>query len=186
MLAQEELLECLQGCKNNDRGSQKKIYASFYGFAMSVCFKYVKSKEEATEVVNDGFLKIFKELFQLPASPDAVVPTFTAWVKRIMINTAIDHYRKNKKLDLFSELGDGEEDRSVVAENGLEKMAHDEIMAAVHTLPPGYKLVFCLHVLEGMSHKEVAAQLNITEGTSKSNLAKARAVLQKALFHYSR
>ncbi len=185
MLKQEELIESLQGCRNNDRRSQKKIYASFYGFAMSICFKYVNTKEDATEIVNDGFLKIFKELHRYKASFDDVAASFTGWTKRIMINTAIDHYRRNKKQEAVEEIKDNHEDVSCIGEDILEKISHDEIMRAVQTLPPGYRLVFNLYVIDGMTHKQVAEHLNIAEGTSKSNLAKARNFLQKKLVNHS-
>ncbi|MBY0347851.1 MAG: sigma-70 family RNA polymerase sigma factor [Hydrotalea flava] len=181
MLTKDDLIKCLEGCKKNDRRSQEKLYASYYGFAMSICFKYVNNHEEAVEAVHDGFLKIFKELYHFSTDTQIVIPTFTAWLKKIMIFTAIDYYRKQKKEAVFTELDVQHEEVTNVIENGLDKMSHDEIMKAIKTLPPGYRLVFNLYVVDGLSHKEVAAYLNISEGTSKSNLSKARAFLQKIL-----
>ncbi len=185
MLEQKELIECLQGCRINDRRSQKKLYTSFYDFVVSICFRYVNSNDEAKEAVNDGFLKIFKEIYHFKASFDNEAASFIGWMKRIMINTAIDHYRKNRNQDFLQELNNNQEEICTNGESGIEKLSHDELMKVVQTLPPGYRIVFNLYVIEGMTHKQVAEQLNITEGTSKSNFAKARSFLQKKLVNNS-
>jgi RNA polymerase sigma-70 factor (ECF subfamily) len=182
---EEELIKSIQGCRHNDRGSQKKIYASFYALAMSICFRYVDNKEDAMEIVNDGFLKIFKQLYYYKATYADATASFSGWLKKIMIHTSIDHYRKNKKLELFEELKTGYEFVSDNDESILDKLTHDEILKAVQTLPTGYRLVFNLYAIDGLTHKEVAEELNIAEGTSKSNLAKARHFLQKKLIPHS-
>ena len=185
MLEHKELIECLQGCRINNRGSQKKLYTSFYGFAMSVCYRYVNENEETKEVVNNGFLKVFKELCHFKASFDNEAASFIGWIRKIMINTAIDHYRKNKNQDLLQELNGTQEEICINGDSGIEKLSHDELMKVVQTLPPGYRIVFNLYVIEGMTHKQVAEQLNITEGSSKSNFAKARSFLLKKLVNNS-
>ena len=152
---------------------------------MSICLRYVNSREDAKEVVNDGFLKIFQEIYRFNASFDKEVASFIGRMKRIMINTAIDHYRKNKNRDLLQELNDNQEEICTNGESGIEKLSHDELMKFVQMLPPGYRIVFTLYVIEGMTHKQVAEQLNITEGTSKSNFAKARMFLQQKLMNNS-
>ena len=181
MLKPKELIQCIEGCSNNDRGSQKKIYSSLYGFAMSICTRYANNKEDATEIINDGFLKIFTQLYKskTPANESSV--SFIGWMKRIIINTAIDHYRRNKKHDVIDELNYSHGEISFSGEDVLEKLSNDDIMKAVQTLPPGYRIVFNLYAIEGMTHKEISEELHIAEGTSKSNLAKARALLQKKL-----
>ncbi len=141
--------------------------------------------DEAKETVNDGFLKIFKEIYHFKASFDNEAASFIGWMKRIMINTAIDHYRKNRNQDFLQELNNNQEEICTNGESGIEKLSHDELMKVVQTLPPGYRIVFNLYVIEGMTHKQVAEQLNITEGTSKSNFAKARSFLQKKLVNNS-
>ncbi len=175
------MIVCIQGCKQNNRDSQKKMYASFYGFAMSVCFKYTNKKEDAVEIVNDGFLKIFKSIYHYEASFADLASSFTGWLKKIMIYTAIDRFRKDKKLQLVYDLGDAGSDVSYAGEDVINKLSHDEIMKAVQNLSTGYRMVFNLYVMDGMTHKEIGEYLNITEGTSKSNLAKARKVLQRNL-----
>lgn len=181
MLNPKELIESIEGCSNNDRGSQKKIYTSFYGFAMSVCSKYANNKDDATEIINDGFLKIFTNLYHSQEPAHELSGSFTAWAKRIFINTAIDHYRRNKKHEVVEELNYCHDEVSLRGEDVMEKLSTDEIMKAVQTLPPGYRIVFNLYAIEGMTHKQISEELHIAEGTSKSNLAKARVLLQKKL-----
>lgn len=152
---------------------------------MSICYKYVVNKDVATEVVNDGFLKVYKHLCTYQASYEDVAISFSGWFKKIMINTSIDYFRKNKKYKLVDELNVAYESLENKTETSLEKLSHDEIMKVVHTLSPGYRLVFNLYVLEGMNHIQIAETLNISEGTSKSNLSKARGFLQKKLVRYS-
>jgi RNA polymerase sigma factor (sigma-70 family) len=179
LLNNEELIDCIEGCRQNNRASQKKMYASFYGFAMSVCFKYTSNKEDAIETINDGFLKIFKYINNYEASYANISSSFTGWLKKIMIHTAIDRYRKDKNLQLIHEPGDESAEISYKGEDAIEKISHDEIMKAIQNLSPGYRVVFNLYVIDGMTHKEIGEYLNITEGTSKSNLSKARKILQK-------
>lgn len=155
------------------------MYTSFFGFAMSVCFKYINNKEDVIETVNDGFLKIFKFIYNYEASYADLASSFTGWLKKIMIHTAIDRYRKDKNLYLTHELSNESVDVIDNGEDVIEKLSHDEIMKAVQNLSPGYRLVFNLYVIDGMTHKEIGECLNITEGTSKSNLFKARKILQK-------
>ena len=185
MLNPNELIECIRGCIDNERGSQKKIYASFYSFAMSICTKYANNKEDASEILNDGFLKIFKQLYQSKTPANEISVSFIGWMKRIFINTAIDNYRRNKKHEVVDELNDWCQEISLNGEDVLEKLSSDEIMKAVQTLPPGYRMVFNLHVIEGMTHKQISEELLIAEGTSKSNLSKARILLQKKLLFHS-
>ena len=181
MLNNEELIVCIEGCKQNNRDSQKKMYTTFYGFAMSVCFKYTSKKEDAVEIINDGFLKIFKTIYHYEASFADLASSFTGWLKKIIIHTAIDRFRKDKNLQLIQELSDEGGDVSYDGEDVIDKLSHDEIMKAVQNLSAGYRMVFNLYVLDGMTHKEIGEYLNIAEGTSKSNLAKARKVLQRNL-----
>ncbi len=181
MLKIKELIDCIQGCCNNERGSQKKIYISFYGFAMSVCSKYANNKDDATEIVNDGFLKIFTNLNQSTKPAHELSVSFLGLAKRIFVNTAIDHYRRNKKHEVVEELNYCHDEVSFKGNDVIEKLSRDEIMKAVQTLPPGYRIVFNLYVIEGMTHKQISEELFIAEGTSKSNLAKARILLQKKL-----
>ena len=182
MLTKEELINCIEGCKHNKRVYQNKIYVAFYDYAMSICFKYGNDKEDAVEIINDGFLKIFREIYKYKPLSEDIAFGFTSWLRRIMINTAIDHYRKNKNNTILKDLNEEQEYLTAKEEQDmLSRLSYNELIKIVHELSPAYRMVFNLYAIEGMTHKEVGKHLNITEGTSKSNFAKARAFLQNKL-----
>jgi RNA polymerase sigma factor (sigma-70 family) len=186
LLSAEELQAHIKGCVLNNRESQKKIYSSFYGYAMSICHRYTSHDEDAIEILNDGFLKIFVEIYRFkPAYADSV-SSFKGWLRKIMIYTAIDHFRKNQKHKMVSELNETYLHVPATHEDAIDKISHDEIMAAIKCLTPGYRTVLNLFIIEGFSHEEIAKELGISVGTSKSNLAKARRQLQKILFEQNK
>jgi len=136
--------------------------------------RYTANSDEAKDLLHDGFLKVFENIKNFNYSG-----SFEGWVRRIMINTTIDHYRKNKNIftrdaEEFKNLQNEEPDYDV-----LSKLRVEEILKAVQSLSPAYKAVFNLYVIEGYSHKDIAEELGITVGTSKSNLAKAKNNLKK-------
>ena len=185
MLSEQELEVHIRGCALNKRESQKKIYSSFYGYAMSICHRYTSHEEDATEILNDGFLKVFVEIYRFKPAYTDTVNSFKGWIRKIMIYTAIDHFRKNVKHRMTTELNetymhlpDGDED-------ALSKISHEEIINAIKFLTPGYRTVLNLFIIEGFSHDEIAKELGISVGTSKSNLAKARKQLQKILLQHN-
>lgn len=181
-LPAEELSMCIQGCVLNDRLSQKKIYNSFYNYAMTICNRYCNNYDDAVEILNDGFLKVFKEVGRYSPSYADVVSSFKGWLRKIMIYTAIDHFRKNNKHRFKKELDNEVVQVAAESEDAVDKIAYDEILKAVQKLTPGYRVIFNLFVIEGLSHEEIATQLGITIGASKSNLARGRQQLQKILF----
>lgn len=179
------LLVLLEGCKREDRYSQKMLYKDLYGFAMGIALRYSANREEAVEILNDSFLKVFtggiqKYEIQHP-EPEL---SFKGWFKRILINTGIDYYRKNKKHYYHQTL---EDQHSL--NNGQyhtppaihDKLSFEEIMLIVKRLSPVYYTVFCLYAIDGYTHQEIADKLEITVGTSKSNLAKARMRLKEMI-----
>ena len=185
MLSEQELEVHIRGCALNKRESQKMIYSSFYGYAMSICHRYTNHEEDATEILNDGFLKVFVEIYRFKPAYTDTINSFKGWIRKIMIYTAIDHFRKNVKHRMTTELNetymhlpDGDED-------ALAKISHEEIINAIKFLTPGYRTVLNLFIIEGFSHDEIAKELGISVGTSKSNLAKARKQLQKILLHHN-
>ena len=182
MLSAEELSKHISGCALNERESQKKIYNAFYGYAMSICNSHCSNDEDAVEILNDGFLKIFKEIHHYKPSYSNEMNSFKGWLRKIMIYTAIDNYRKNQKHQVVKEL---DADFSAIArqESAEDKLSYEEIIRFIQKLSPGYRIVLNLFVVEGFSHEEIAEKLGITIGTSKSNLAKARKQLQKILFY---
>lgn len=183
MLSADELNLFIRGCALNERESQKKIYNSFYGYAMAICDCYANNEDDAVEILNDGFLKIFKEIHRYKPAYTNEINSFKGWLRKIMVCTAIDHFRKNKKHRLVGELDIITVQTSAQEENGLDKLSYDEIIRFIQNLSPGYRIVLNLFIVEGFSHEEIADQLGISIGTSKSNLAKARKQLQKILFN---
>jgi len=181
LLTPSELKEHIEGCVKNNRESQKIIYSSYYGYAMAICERYAVNKNDALEILNDGFLKIFKELYKYqPAYSDSIA-SFNGWLRKIMVYTSIDHFRKNKKHMINGPLDLSNLQLVSNTESALDKLTYDEIIKAVQNLSPAYRTVFNLFVIEGLSHDEIAEKLGIAEGTSKSYLSKARAHLQKIL-----
>ncbi len=169
-----ELLNLIQGCIREERDSQRKLYRLFYGYAMSICVRYSKTKEEAVEILNDGFMKIFLKIGKYDSNR-----SFKGWVRRIMINTAVDAYRQNLKHYYAEDITvlDQESGEASV----LDQLNYEDLLRLVQQLSPGYRAVFNLYVIDGFNHEEIAELLNISVGTSKSNLSKARANLQARL-----
>jgi RNA polymerase sigma-70 factor (ECF subfamily) len=143
---------------------------------MGICLRYSRTREEAIEIVNDGFIKVFSHLDKYTQGL-----SFKGWLRRIMINCAIDYYRRNEKhyhgLDI-SHINEESHD-----ENILDKLSAREIINAIQKLPPSYRMVFNLFTIEGFKHEEISHQLNISVGTSKSNLAIARSKLRRMLMN---
>ncbi len=166
-----ELTHIIQGCLKEKRESQKLLYEKFYGYGMSFCLRYSKNMDDAVEILNDGFLKVFNNLktFDLDRP-------FKPWFKRIVINTAINHLKKNEKY-MNNERLDGVE-QPFAMENILSKIGYDEVLLMIQKLSNAYRTVFNLYVIDGYKHEEIANMLGISVGTSKSNLSKAREKLQ--------
>ncbi len=177
----EHLKVLIEGCLNNDRRSQEELFKLYYGKMLGVCMRYSNDRDSAEEVLQEGFIKIFEKLERFDYKG-----SFEGWIRRIMANTAIDHIRKSKKDPILS---DNDEDFKLGSENPV--VAKEELefvgikaeiaLDAVRNLSPAYRAVFNLYVMEEYTHKEIAEILNISEGTSKSNLSKAKLNLQKIL-----
>jgi len=158
------------------------MYSSFYGYAMAICDRYASNQEDAIEIINDGFLKIFREIHNYQPAYSDVVSSFKGWLRKIMIYTAIDHFRKYHKHQMVTDLDSVMYQAPAHTIDALDRISHEEIIRCVQQLSPGYRAVFNLFVIDELSHDEIAKQLGISVGTSKSNLAKARKQLQKILF----
>lgn len=143
--------------------------------------RYCNNTDDATEIVNDGFLKIYRALGSFNPHYTDVEASLKGWMKRIMINTAIDHIRKNNQRFLVAEIFDNHFNIADETETSIDKMSYDEILSIVQKLSPVYRAVFNLYVIDGFKHEEIAEQLDISVGASKSNLSKARANLKKML-----
>jgi len=161
------------------------IYCSFYNYAMSICDRYAGNYDDSVEILNDGFLKVFKEIHKYKPAYADTIASFKGWVRKIMVYTAIDHYRKIKKHLMHGNTDPVTLQIASAQENALDKLSYQELLKAVQQLSPAYRTVFNLFVMEGLSHDEISNKLGIAEGTSKSNLAKARMHLQKILLKQS-
>lgn len=179
----QQLHHILQGCLKENRESQKALYDLFYAFSKSICMRYTRDKESALEMIQDGFLKIFTHLedFNAPEDGESLHLAFKGWVKKIMIYTAIDHYRKHKNEQATVDLGQLSFRLSSAYQQAPDQLAYEELIALVQCLTPAYRAVFNLFVLDGFTHEEIAKKLDISVGTSKSNLAKARENLRQML-----
>lgn len=168
---EHDLESVIKACLDDVPKAQKALIKQFYGYAKTICMKYAASIEEAEEMINDGFLKVFNNLSKY----DHAQP-FKAWVRTIMVNTAIDYFRKWQKHNLQESLD--HIDASDTSLDVIGKIAADDILKMVQQLPPSYRMVFTLYVIEGYNHREIGEMLGIREGTSKSNLQDARKKLQ--------
>lgn len=181
-MSAEELTYHVGACALNKRESQKIIYNSFYGYAMAICDRYTSNEEDALEILNDGFLKIFKEIHHYSPAYADVVSSFKGWLRKIMVYTAIDHFRKYHKHKMVIDIDQAGLQLSSGGEDAIDKLSYEEIIRGIQDLSPAYRTVLNLFIIEGLSHDEIAAKLDISTGTSKSNLSKARRQLQKILF----
>jgi RNA polymerase sigma factor (sigma-70 family) len=166
--------ELINGCIKKDRRSQKDLYKLYYGYSMRICLRYAKSKDEAVEMVNDGFMKVFTNLHRYDRER-----SFNAWLSTIMINTSIDYYRAKIRQLQMEELNANHEMED--SENILSHLNYEELIKLVQRLSHAYRTVFNLFAIDGYSHEEIATKLSISVGTSKSNLFKARESLKKML-----
>jgi RNA polymerase sigma factor (sigma-70 family) len=169
------LSELLAGCLLGDRRSQERLYRQFYGFAMAIGLRYTNNRDEALEVVNDGFLKVMTNLERYDANQP-----FKAWFRRILINSALDLYRRVAKHQHHHDL-DAATGIAHDSPDAYSQLAYEDLIELIQQLTPAYRLVFNLFVLDGFSHEEISAQAGISVGTSKSNLARARENLRTLL-----
>jgi RNA polymerase sigma-70 factor (ECF subfamily) len=165
----------IRGCIAGDRASQQKLYNLYARKMMGVCLWYARNREEAEEVLQDGFMRVFTYINTFKGEG-----SFEGWIRKIMVNAALLKYRNKSQLRAIVEY-DAEEHDIREPDSVIEILEAKELVNLVQTLTPGYRMVFSLYVLEGMKHREIAELLGISEGTSKSNLADARGILQKAL-----
>ncbi|MDX1653212.1 MAG: RNA polymerase sigma factor [Brumimicrobium sp.] len=176
----DRLRDIIEKCAKDDRLAQKELFKLFYGKMMGVCMRYTKDRDRAQEVVQQGFIKIFDKLGEFDFKG-----SFEGWMRRIMVNASIDAIRKRNRQPfstdedyLFNDLSEEQSDNS---DEMLLKLKAEYAMEAIQSLSPAYRTVFNLYVIENYSHSEIAEILGISEGTSKSNLAKAKQNLRKVL-----
>lgn len=164
----------------DDHKCQKTLYERYYGYALKVVFRYIYRYEKAVDVVNDGFVKIFRNFhkFSCP-NLEHLEPTWLSWMKKIMVNTAIDELRRNNMMAEIGGLPDSVWDIQDSHNDADQYILYKELISQLKNLPPSYRVAFNMYVIDGYSHVEIAKILGISTGTSKSNLAKARILLKK-------
>lgn len=165
--------QIIQGCIQRDLKAQKMLYDRHARKMMGVCLRYCKNQDEAKDLLQDGFIKVFEKISTYRGEG-----SLEAWIKKIVITTALEEIRR-KKID-FMRLPDEnvEEDEPIATDSKLQTQ---DLLRIIQQLPEGFRVVFNLYAIEGFSHNEIAEKLNITEGTSKSQYARARAYIQRLL-----
>lgn len=171
---QYEERDLIKACVRQERWAQRVLYEEYYSKMMGVCLRYSNTEDDAMDILHEGFIKIFKNINKYQPGT-----SLTSWIRRIMVNTAIDYYRKNirrrtEDIEQAYDLSSNDAD-------AVSQYSEQEILSAIQKLSPAYRAVFNLYVIEGYSHKEIAQALEITESTSRSNLVKARMKLKELL-----
>jgi len=171
--------DIIRGCLQNNPSMQKMLYDKYAAKLFGIALRYAHEQEEAKDILQDGFVKVFQNLSKYKG-----IGAFEGWLRRIIVNTAIEHYRKkNNTYEIQDTHEESVTDRDISA---LEKMAAADILKMVKALPNGYRTVFNLFAIEGYSHKEIAEMLNISEGTSKSQYARAKGLLQEKIKNHEK
>lgn len=165
----------IERCLNNDSKSQGELYRQFAPKMFGICLRYAKNQMEAEDVLQEGFIKVFRYLKDYRNEG-----SLEGWIRRTMVNTAINFYKKKIKYQKDVSL-DQTEPVNNEEESAIDKLSAKELLVLIHELPDGYRMVFNLNVIEGYTHKEIGKMLNISENTSKSQLSRARGVLQEKL-----
>ena len=170
-ISEQELVE---NCRAGKRKYQELLYRKYADQMYTVCLSYCKDEDEACDILQEGFIKVFRKIDQYKNEN-----SLKAWIRRIVVNTALDHYRKQKrheaKIESYQQVSE------TVANNVLEQISLKELVRLVNELPTKAAMVLKLYAIEGYAHKEIAEKLNITEGTSKSQLHRARGLLKQLL-----
>ena len=164
----------LKECKRGKSGSQEELYRRFAAAMYGLCMQYANNEEDAQDIMQEGFIKVFTKLDQV--KNPAALP---GWIRRVMINTALEKYRSQVILQRVDEVR--EEHHVDSGNDALDRINCEELVALIQTLTPRYRMVFNLYAIEGYSHQEIGEELGISIGTSKSNLSRARAILQEKI-----
>jgi RNA polymerase sigma factor (sigma-70 family) len=166
--------DLIRGSINGDRRMQELLYNTYSPKMYGVCLRYAGNAEDAQDILQEGFIKVFRNLDRFRAEG-----SFEGWIRRIFVNTAIEHYRRSVNMYPVSETQENNvEDKDWSA---FDKLAVKDLMKIIQELSPGYRAVFNLYVVEGYTHKDIAAMMGISEGTSKSQLARAKAILKNII-----
>ncbi len=172
-----ELDEIIEGCYENSRKHQEALYNLYAAKMLGVCLTYTKDRDLAQDILHDGFFKVFKKFHQYDASW-----SLQGWIRRVIVNTAIDHFRKSNRISPM----DFQEAVYLVGSynNAAEISKTSDLSMLINMLPTGARTIFNLYTIEGYKHNEIAKMLSISEGTSKSQLSKAKSVLRELVNKY--
>ncbi len=169
----------IKGCMEGKRGAQKLLYQAYASSMLGVCMRYVQHRDEAEDILQEAFLKVFQNIqsFRNEGSLEG-------WIKRIMINHALNYYKKSRRTPFHEDIDFINETEIVSTDEPAtfhSPVSHEKLLALIQSLPPGYRIVFNLYAFEEYSHKEIASELNISENTSKTQLFKARRMLRNSI-----
>lgn len=170
-----KVIQIWERCKSQDRQAQSELYQYFSAKMYALCIRYAKDQDDAADILQNGFIKVFKkcELFEGKGSLEG-------WIRRVMVNTAIESHRKNKVRFLSTDELTGHEIEQA-GSFSLTHLDYKDLLALIKKLPMGYRTVFNLYAIEGYNHKEIAEMLEISEGSSKSQLSRARSWLKERI-----
>jgi RNA polymerase sigma-70 factor (ECF subfamily) len=172
----QDITELVAGCIANNRNAQELLYRQFYGFAMTIALRYSRDEADAADIMSLAFVKLFKGIRTYDNSKGSL----HAWIKRIVINEALDHIRARHRFVSHEEL-EAAAAAAQVDNHAIDKLNASEVMTMVQKLPPATHAVFILYAVDGYNHREIAVKLGISEGTSKWHLSEARKTLQKKI-----
>ena len=173
----DSLDNIIKGCLKGDRKCQEQLYKMFSTRMFGLCLQYANNYDDACDILQEGFIKVYRKLDQFSGKG-----SFEGWIRRIMINTALERYRS--QLHLYPLTDNIVTRDEMMYEEVFEKLSADDLIKLVRELPPRYRMVFNMYAIEGYHHKEIAETLGIKVGTSKSNLSRARDILQKKVKQY--
>lgn len=172
--AEKRLDLIINSCRSGDRKARETLYRHYFSYGMSIALRYGRDRQEAEDILQEGFFKVFVGIDKY----DTGLP-FKKWLRRVLVNAAIDYLRRYKRRP--EELSDELPPTVTAGNDGWDQLQYEDVLKGVRTLSPAYRLVFNLYAIEGFKHREIAEQLSISVGTSKSNYAKARLQLQNYL-----
>lgn len=172
----QDIISLIEGCIANNRKSQELLYRQFYGFAMTIAMRYSRDEADAADILSLAFVKLFKGI----RTYDAAKGSLHAWIKRIVINEALDHIKARHRFVTQEELETAAE-AAQVENSAIDKLNAGEVMTMIQQLPPATHAVFVLYAVDGYNHREIAEKLGLSEGTSKWHLSEARKTLQKKI-----
>ncbi|HEY8782092.1 MAG TPA: sigma-70 family RNA polymerase sigma factor [Mucilaginibacter sp.] len=165
----------VKNCKAGERKAQELLYKQFASKMLGVCFRYATDRMEAEDMLQNGFIKVFQKIADYRGEG-----SFEGWIRRIMVHSSIEYYRKHNKMMQMVDLEDANNATSPDP-IAIAKLQAEDLIVLIQRLSPGYRIVFNLYAIEGYSHKEIAAIAGITEGASKSQLSRARSVLKEQI-----